>query len=636
MGRDRGPHGSQRPFGIEEARGGIRVTDTNVPIYNPIHKMKRNERFVLAGAYTPKRGSMSVIPGRLVLCFFICVLGLPACDRAQQSMGRYIESAGLIVIADTQVAKSEGRLDLTVHEVLKGTTPGSITIKRTYCPYVPEGQGLVLLLSPDWTSNEFPVIEVYTEAGPIARLRELVLIYRQPSERQRLNELKADPRYREQLFDDLRVMRESGNYPIAIDLYPALDKAGQLKLIELIGYIGDARGVPVLLRALTSGRAEVRDAARSVLAFHFPDAAPAEIFHLSPAAENAAQKAFRLAKEGQTQEARPLLLDVAADNRQSEHIRMWAALELISQLDAQSRNALRRSMLPLLTRMVKEGNYLQLADAVTILRRLPHPENLELLVNAIGRKDFLQEKTPFQAAMALWELGPAKRQRVVARLARMVEDGARAQGYRTVGGAPPAPLLALAWLSGEPELRRTLEIRGGYLRDVWGAGLRPDEGAFLAGVLRKPAGLPPEAVEWIAMRLGDLQDAGDRSSCRTARRRTISLSGEFKGGSDPNRRRPRGFGFHPVIGGRRTGCRAGGGADHLACGERRRSLAPDSRCVGRQGFAKNRPRLAGSRRDARRSESPDPDERFLDWRPGRPLLDHAGGWGDSGALSPEG
>jgi HEAT repeat protein len=451
---------------------------------------------------------MSSIPGRMVLGFFLCVLGLRACQRAQRSMGRNIESAGLIVIADARATKPEDRLVLTVREFLKGTAPRTITMKRPYCPYVPEGNGLALLLSPDWSSNDFPVIEVYTEAAPIARLRELVPIYRLPSERQRLEALKSDPRYREQLFDDLREMRERGNYPIATDLYPNLDKAGRLKLIELMGYIGDARGVPVLLlQAMASDAAEVRDAAQAALAFHFPDAAPAGAFDLHSAPENAMQKAFRLAKEGHPREARPLLLAVAADNRESEYIRMWAALELVPQLDAQRKNALRRSMLPLLTRMVKEGNYLQLADAVRILRELRHRENLELLVGAIGRKDNLEEKTPFQATMALRELGSAERPRAVALLAALVEGREKEQGYRMVGGTPAAPLLSLAWLSGEPEFRRSIEIRGDYLRSVWGASLQPDEGRFLASVLRKSGNLPPEAIKWIAMRLGDLRDA---------------------------------------------------------------------------------------------------------------------------------
>ena len=101
---------------------------------------------------------MSSMTGRVVLGFFICVLGLPACDRAQRSMGRYIESAGLIVIADARATKPEDRLVLTVREFLKGTAPQTITIKRPHCPYVSEGKGLALLLSPDWSSSDSPMM----------------------------------------------------------------------------------------------------------------------------------------------------------------------------------------------------------------------------------------------------------------------------------------------------------------------------------------------------------------------------------------------------------------------------------------------------------------------------------------------
>jgi HEAT repeat protein len=435
-------------------------------------------------------------------------LPLPACDRPQRSMGRYIESASLILIADARAGSTNDQLVLSVHEFLKGSASRSITIKRPYCPHVPESKGMAVLLTPDWSSTGFPVIEVYTDAGSIARLRELVPIYRLPSERQRLDALKSDVRYRDQLLDDLREMRERGSYSVVTDLYANLDKAGRVKLIELIGYIGDVRGVPLLIQALTADASEVRDAARATLAFYFPGAAgTGAAADSSAASENAMQKAFRLAKEGRWPEARPRLLTVASDDRETEHTRMWAALELIPQLDFQGKSGLRRRLLPLLSRMVRAGNYLQLADAVRILRELRDRENLELLVEAIGRKDFLLQRTPFEAAMGLWELGAPTRAKAVGRLSAMLDNRAKEEGYRTIGGTPPAPLLALAWLGGEPEFQRTRDIRGDYLRAVWGVGLQPNEGAFLAGVLRNPGAVPPEAIEWIAMRLGELKDA---------------------------------------------------------------------------------------------------------------------------------
>jgi HEAT repeat protein len=443
---------------------------------------------------------MSSTRGRVTLSFFACALALSACDRPYRTMGRYIEAAGLIVIADVGHGISDLSVTLTVTEFLKGNAPRSITIARQSCPRVPDGKGTAVLLSPDWRSSEFPVIEVYTEPAAIARLRELVPIYRM-TERQRLYALRSDPKYRDQLFDDIHEMRERDNYPIVTDLYPNLDQAGRLKLIELIGYIGDARGVPALLQALKSDAAPIREAARTVLAFHFPDSAPAAALAPPPAVESPMQKGFRLAKEGRIAEARPLLMAVAVDRHESEQIRLWAALELIPHLDVPAKNALRQSMLPLLAHIVKDGDYLQVTDAVKILRQLRHPGNLDLLVSAIGRKDYLQQESSFQAAMALRELDAAERTRAVAMLTRILQDREKAQGYRTVGGPPSAPALALAWLNGD------VARPSGSLPEGRPGGSRyDDEVASLIGVLGKPGDLPADSIAWIAMRLGELKD----------------------------------------------------------------------------------------------------------------------------------
>jgi HEAT repeat protein len=441
---------------------------------------------------------------RHVLPFVLAVLALPACQRPQRTIGRAIEAAGVIAIADVAAMPGQ-RVALTVREILKGAAPRTVVIQRSFCPHLADGKGRAVLLTADWRSNSFPLVEVYTEPGQVARLRELVPLYRL-SERQRLDALRADSRYREQLFDDLREMREPANYAVVTGMYPNLDTAGRLKLIELIGYIGDPRGVPVLLEALNSDSPELREAARGVLAFSFPEAAPGSVLRPPRTPENAMQRAFRLAREGRRSEARPLLFAVAADNRESDQIRLWAALELAPRLDAQSKKTLRRIMLPLLSRIVREGNYLLLADAVSVLRELRDAGNLELLVQALARQDFIQQRTPFGATMAIREMGPSVQPRAVDLLAARLDASARESGYNMVGGAPPALLLALAWLGGEPEFERTRKIRGDYLHAIWGAGRQPREGAFLTSVLSEPRDLPPEAIEWIAMRLGDLKD----------------------------------------------------------------------------------------------------------------------------------
>ena len=453
------------------------------------------------------------------LTLFLLTLGLPlwSCERPQQTMGRYIQSAQLIAIVDTAASPPFESVTITFREYLKGSSGpprNTATIRSRPCPWVPAGKGYAILLSAGWQTSESPVVEVYTAAADLADLRTLVKVYDLRSERQRLDAVRAlanegKPRYREQIFDDLRNMHEPANYAIVMDLYPSLDKAGRLKMVDIIGYIGDTRGVPVLLDALRAADADLADSARRVLATYFPGApgvGEALRRHASPPPhESEMQKAFRLFTAGRQKEARPRLLAVAANRRESPEIRMWAALDLVDLLDAAGKNALRTTLWPLLVRMVLEGNYLQIADAARILRALRHPDNLPLLLQLLGRKDFVGQKTPYLAAMAIRELGPGGRAKAVFRLIEMLEAESKAQGYRMVGGTPPAPLLALAWLGGDREFQRTEPIRGDYLRPVWGAGLKTDEGAFLLQGLRQPGNLPPDGIDWVVTRLGELK-----------------------------------------------------------------------------------------------------------------------------------
>lgn len=432
-----------------------------------------------------------------VLTVLLFVLPLWPCDRPQQTMGRYIQSAELIAIADVANDPAGGSVTVTFREFLKGNsgTKGTTTIRGRSCPYVPEGKGYAILLSPGWQSAEWPVVEVYNTPADVADLRALAKVYALTSERQRLDAIRAlsnsaSPRYREQLFDDLRNMREPANYAIVQSLYPSLDKAGRSKLVELIAYIGDLRGVPVLLEAVKRPDPDVAESARQALRTYFPSVTGvSEVLksHPSPPQkENEMQRAFRLFKEGRKAEAVPLLRVVATDERESATIRMWAALDVIDEVDAAAKNTLRTTMWPLLVRIVREGNYLEIVDAARILRGLKHPDNLPLLLQLLGRKEFVGQKTPYIAVMAIRELGPGVRTKAVSSLVDLVEAEPKEQSY----------LLALAWLGGD---------RGDSLRLLWGAGFKTNEAAFLLQVLQKPGNLPPEAIDWVVTRLGELK-----------------------------------------------------------------------------------------------------------------------------------
>jgi HEAT repeat protein len=452
---------------------------------------------------------------RLMVCAL--ALGLPTwpCDMARQTMGRNIQLSETIAIVDVIPSAPSFTATFAVQEYLKdnSASPRTTFALPRRCPTVPEGKGIAVLLRSGWQSSQWPVLEVYTAPADLADLRALVKLYALGSERARLDALRArlddgNPRYREQLFDDLRNMREPGNYPVVTGLYPDLDKAGRLRLIDLIGYIGDTRGVPVLLRALEGNDTDLAGAARAQLTYFrgAPGAQESLDRHPAPVTpESDLQRGFRFFREGRKNEARPLLLAVAADENESPRSRIWAALDAIDQLDAAGKSGLRTTMWPLLVRLAREGDYLQIADVARILRSLPDPGNLPVLLTLLGRKEFVGQKTPYVAAMAIRELGPGVRDAALARLVEMAEAEAKEKDLR-IAGEPPAPLVALAWLGGEPEFQRTKPIWGDDLHPLWGVALQRDEGAFLVQALRTPGKLPAEAVNWIVTRLGELKE----------------------------------------------------------------------------------------------------------------------------------
>ncbi len=427
-------------------------------------------------------------------------------------MGRNIQLSETIAIVDVIPSAPSFTATATVREYLKDNSgrPRTTFALPRLCPYLPDGKGIAVLLRSGWQSSQSPVLEVYTAPADLADLRALVKLYALGSERARLDALRArlnegNPRYREQLFDDLRNMREPGNYPIMTGLYPELDKAGRLRLIELIGYIGDTRGVPVLLRALEGNDADLAGAARAQLTYFRGAPGVRESLDRHPAPitpESDTQGAFRLFRESKKKEALPFLLAVAARESESPWSRIWPALDVIDQLDAAGKSGLRTKMWPLLLRLAREGDYLQIADVARILRSLPDPGNLPVLLSLLGRKEFVGQNTPYVAAMAIRELGPGVRDAALARLVEMAEAEAKEKNLRIAG----EPLVALAWLGGEPEFQRTKPIWGDDLHPLWGVALQRDEGAFLLQALRTPGKLPAEAVNWIVTRLGELKE----------------------------------------------------------------------------------------------------------------------------------
>ena len=203
-------------------------------------------------------------------------------SRAYVPMGDNVRLAVVVAVADTRPADTtrQGTI-LTLREIIKGDS--TLVGEEIYLPIrmstgdavLPrEGEGLAVLLSEHWKTEQQPLLEVYQQAHEIEALRVLVATYELPSESARLLALKGrmgdtSSLLGRQLIHDLAGMREVGNFEILTDLFPKDDEAVQREVIGLIGRIGDLRGVPTLIAALDSPHPSVALEAARELTFTF-------------------------------------------------------------------------------------------------------------------------------------------------------------------------------------------------------------------------------------------------------------------------------------------------------------------------------------------------------------------------------
>ncbi|MGH9659429.1 MAG: HEAT repeat domain-containing protein, partial [Bryobacteraceae bacterium] len=250
---------------------------------------------------------------------------------------------------------------------------------------------------------------------------------------------------------------------LALGLYDSLDAKGQAALLDVLGYAGDARAIPLLLRALESGHP---DRAWHILRFTFAEspgvAEAVEKYRPRAPPETRYQAARRLGSAG-----RKLYLDAACDPKESDYVRVHSVLDLDPPPSAAERARLKPALRPLLERLVSTGNYIELRDAARILRWIP---DLDLLLRILERTDFVYTDTPQIAALAVVEMGAA-------------------------GRAKPKHELARAWLGHETTAA---------LAPIAAISRQKDEGLYLTGLIG--AALPAEALAWVAFRLGDLKE----------------------------------------------------------------------------------------------------------------------------------
>lgn len=489
-----------------------------------------------------------------LFAIIVFTIGEANASRRHMPMGYYIREAELIVIGDTK--KGENMLDLivSVNEVVKGDaelvgqdiTISTGRIMSTADAWVPpDTKQVAILFPPNWRQSErWPVLEAYKEPHELDALRILVKILDIENERKRLNELEkvffdGNPSIQEQFFTELSAMRNRDNFDILIELYEKLDETHQEKLIKQIDGMCDLRGVPTLIKALSSSSKAVRVAAVHGLYYNLPGASGvAEAFEkhletdginwyasrylakrfknekyqeLSKPKETRWLKASQLEEEGKIKEAREIYYELVADNSEDDYSRRTTALKLVKDANEEELAIIRKAILPLLKSDVKGDNYIWTHEAARILRALHHPDCLPALLKLLEHNEGIQEKSVQQATMAIRELGVDARQRAVEKIKEMLQT---APPKHPTGDNPERYLLELVWLGNEKQILETKDILHTTYQRFWEytKPLIPlnnteDEVLLLIDLLNGPIkDSYREIRHWVVFRLGDLRD----------------------------------------------------------------------------------------------------------------------------------
>ena len=501
----------------------------------------------------------------LPLLLVLALATVADAKRANRPMGEYIREAGLIVIGNTQAPTApDFSTAVTVTEVLQGdpTLFGKTivlpSIKSTAEARVPApATDIAILLTADWEKQpNRPVLEAYSDPAQIAALRLLVADYGIPGERPQLLALRehalAGPPQKNapvnapplalnalcltQLFADLRRMRDPNNFDLLLDLYKDLAPADQTELVSLMGEMGDARAVSLLLKAMQSPDEKVGSAAAHELRWHFPGApGVTDAFESALAKKHLSQQAASylakrrddpaldailgpgtpwmhaeaLSNAGKREQARAAFLAILEDPQWNSYTTPTAAFKLLPDATAAEKDRIRKALLPQLAAVARSGNYLEIENAARILRALRHPDTLEPLLAILPRTESLYASAARTATLAIRELGPAARKQAATLLIGKLSAVASVND----SDATTRHLLQLVYLADKDDLATAARAMPEPLRASWAAAAPlqtaandADECAALNRALENAAGLARPTRQWALYRLGDLKD----------------------------------------------------------------------------------------------------------------------------------
>ena len=497
----------------------------------------------------------------LLLITLLCCVSPTQAQRHNSSIGLNLRNSSLIVLADTQPTGAN-ELDtlLTFREVLKG---GSHILGQTYIlpkddryniegPLFPQqAQGLAVIFGRREASGRLPIIEMYQTPQDIAALRSLISIYDLPTERQQLEALRArlndsNPRFKEQLFDDLSRMRDRDSYPIFSSLYPGLNAKDQSRLLQIINSIGDLRGVPILIKAMSSPDHEVRAEAARDLQFTFPgapgvneafqkalndpDLAPIVADYLLKRDPNNSWLQAILAPyrsdwlEAQHQREigrlttyRAMLVHIIENPKTAEAIKCSAAEELLPTAKPALKARLRLLLLPLLSREATTGAGPEELSAAQVLHDLHHPACLPSLLILLIQPSSVGHFAKQVATSAVLDLGAQARRKAVAELTAHIKSLPSSAG--AVFGDQDNDFLftELACLGDADDYEQAGRELATGCQPLWqqarplvGVSQQKDEGLFLLRILERSSSQEVTAsdavTDWAIFRLGDLRD----------------------------------------------------------------------------------------------------------------------------------
>ena len=500
----------------------------------------------------------------LLFCLLLLIGFAPrahAFSRAYRPVGDYVRASPLVVVADIETQdENPFATIITVKEVLKTADPTIVAGEKIRLPLgatrwiVPRAaSAAVVVMAPDWTrasdNKNWPVSEVYQTPEQIAAARALVTVYEKPDERAQLLALQAlagqgDKWLDEQLLADLSRMRERANFPITLESYDRLELENRVKLIRLLGTIGDARALPLLIAATRAPEAKIWRAAIDQLTTRFPDApgvnealralldnAEKHEFVLDYLARRDAKVPTRLSQieptpwmrarqsleSGDTNSARAeffQIIDADADPKYGFST-ISAARELIPLIQSETDKArLRRA---LFKRLQISSNYSSTTQIVELLRQLPAPENVTALLPVLAPPPdaisvFTWHQPAREATLALLELGIGARQSATAFLVKSLQK--RALGAPQMTDEETAIYsLELAWLADDTTWERAAQIAPAIARGL--AQVQPlrdaaqskNEAQSLAVLLPDTENkLQNHSVDWLLARLGELRD----------------------------------------------------------------------------------------------------------------------------------